>query len=91
VDSLDLWVFEQFANTHVRLSGLGEDRIGHDPLGVEAAERQHAVVEHRRDLVDEFGGLVRAFGDEDRMTRAIGAYDIVADVVEQENALANGR
>ena len=82
-----------FSNS-LRIAGigfarLGEDRVRHHPILVEAAQRQDPRFEHRRDLVDKFGGSLDTFGDEDRVARPIGIGDVVADVVEQQHALAN--
>ena len=88
VDCHDRRIVEQLANGEVRFAWLNEHRIGHHPLGVEAAQRKHPR-EHRRDLVDIFGGPFHTFGDEDRVACAIGVGDVVADVVEQQHSFAD--
>ena len=89
VNGLDLGVGEQLPDARVGLTGLGEDRVGHHPVLVEAAQRQDPRLEHRRHLVHIFAGLERAFGDEDGVASTIRVRDIMADVVHQKHALAN--
>lgn len=87
VDHLDLRIGEELADARIGLAGLGENSVSHHPVLVEAAQRQDARFEHRRDLVDIFGRLLVRLGHEDRMTGSIGVRDIMADVIEQQYLL----
>src|SRR6185437_4207378 len=89
MDRLDVRVGKELADTSVRLALLRQNRVDHHPRPVEPAERQHSGRKHRRDFIQEFGGILRAFADEDRVARPIGVRDIVADVIQQEHALAD--
>src|SRR6476620_5499715 len=81
VDRLDRRIGEQLADPRVRLAGLRKDRIRHHAVLVEAAERQHAALEYRRNLVNEFPAVHLSLGDEDRVARTIRASDIVTDMI----------
>src|SRR5262245_27713710 len=64
VDGLDRRVSEQLADSGVRFARLGEDRLDHHSVPVEAAERQHSRLEHGRYLVDIVGARLLGLGDE---------------------------
>src|SRR5947208_11393987 len=61
VDRLDCRVLEQPADAGVRLARLGENRVGHHAVLVEPAQRQHSLLENRRDPVDIFGCFLMCF------------------------------
>jgi hypothetical protein len=54
-----------------------------------SAQRQHPRPEHRRSLVDVAGRVLLRLGDENRVRRAIGIGDVVADMVEQQHCFAD--
>lgn len=89
VDRLDFGVGKKFPNSGVSLARLGEDRVRHHSILVECAEGENSLFEDGRDLIDIFGRLLRSLGDEDRMGRSIGIGDVVADMIEQQHALAD--
>src|SRR6185369_4662270 len=89
VDGHGLRVGEQLANSRIGLARLRQDRLSHHAVLVEPAKREHPGLKHRRHLVDKFSCLFRAFRDEDRMTCAVRIGYVVADMIDQQHALAD--
>ena len=91
MDIGNLVCIEKFANACIGLTGQSERRIAQISLRIKAAKRNRATFKDRRGLIDILRRRLRRFADIDCISRAIGRRDIMADMVEQYQALTFAR
>ena len=73
----------------VGLARLGQDRLGHHPVASNPRSDSTRGSNTGGTSSTYSAGSWSAFGDEDRMARAIGIGDVVADVIDSKHALAD--
>jgi len=88
VDVVDRRISQQAPNDGVRLTRLGQSRIGHHSISIEGAKRQDSPIQGRGNLVLKAGRLGRAFADEDRMCCPIGIGAIMRAMIDQKQSVA---